>query len=447
MAVRFLEGNGRASLEKHVRDNRGNLLRSCDMVVDPSLTSRLEEWLSELPGEVEEAARKARANSDLLQALTEGGLLPKYAFPVDVVSLSVPDDEEEEAHTNPRTFIPVSPVTCGSPSRSTLREQRIVKGRFPKTYIYKSAGLYDPSNQNPDYDPSEQLVECRRCRAVTLLFAGGLTPSTCSVCGLFDLMTIPYVRPPGFTVDAALPDAGRREYRPGGRERAGFGSSAQLLVGATPWPREKPTTTSPRASAPRYMGATSLCATWARTRSGQGFCFVPPAADWLTRTTRCRILIQRTFLRIAAFDLAHGQEPLAPPQPWSGPHRVWRVQIPPHHVPSGTQLSHNPTARPGPLSSCRSLSRLPPLATSLLHLHGFSADDAPSGWVNSISAISLIFPSALSVPAGAGGTTGDVGSLLGRELGGAGRLRILCYATTLPGLCTEKCLVHLKIQV
>ena len=66
------------------------------MVVDSSLTSQLEEWLAELPTEVEEVARKARANSDLLQALTEGGLLPKYAFPVDVVSLSVPDDEEEE---------------------------------------------------------------------------------------------------------------------------------------------------------------------------------------------------------------------------------------------------------------------------------------------------------------------------------------------------------------
>ena len=287
-----MEGNGRASLEKHVRDNRGNLLRSCDMVVDPSLTSRLEEWLSELPGEVEEAARKARANSDLLQALTEGGLLPKYAFPVDVVSLSVPDDEEEEDAYESQDFYSGISRDLRIAITEYAPGAEIVKGRFPKTYIYKSAGLYGPSNQNPDYDPSEQLVECRRCRAVTLLFAGGLTPSTCSVCGLFDLMTIPYVRPPGFTVDAALPDAGRREYRSGGRERAGFGSSAQLLVGATPWPREKPTTTSPRASTPRYMSATSLCVTWARTRSGQGFCFVPPAADWLTRTTRCRILIQ-----------------------------------------------------------------------------------------------------------------------------------------------------------
>ena len=231
-AARFLEGNGRASLEKHVRDNRSNLLRSCGMVVDPSLTSRLEEWLAELPSEVEEAARKARANSDLLQALTEGGLLPKYAFPVDVVSLSVPDDEEEEDAYESQDFYSGISRDLRIAITEYAPGAEIVKGRFPKTYIYKSAGLYDPSNQNPDYNPREQLVECRRCRAVTLLSAGGLAPSACSVCELSDLMTIPYLRPPGFTVDAALPDAGRQEYRSGGRERAGFGSSAQLLVGA-----------------------------------------------------------------------------------------------------------------------------------------------------------------------------------------------------------------------
>ena len=52
------------------------------------------------------------------------------------------------------------------------------------------------------------------------------------MCRSIDLLTMPYVKPPGFTVDAALPDAGRQEYRSGGRERAGFGSAAQLLVGA-----------------------------------------------------------------------------------------------------------------------------------------------------------------------------------------------------------------------
>ena len=231
-ATRFLEGNGRTSLGKHIRDNRSELLRRCGMVVDPSLTGRLEGWLAELPNEVEEAAQKARTNGDLLQALTEGGLLPKYAFPVDVVGLSVPDNEEEEDAYESQDYYSAISRDLRVAITEYAPGAEIVRGRFPKTYIYRSAGLYDPSNQNPDYNPVEQLVECRRCRAVTLLSTGEPAPSACSVCGFSDLMTIPYLRPPGFTVDAALPDAGRQEYRSGGRERAGFGSSAQLLVGA-----------------------------------------------------------------------------------------------------------------------------------------------------------------------------------------------------------------------
>ena len=202
------------------------------MVVDSSLINQLEEWLAELPNEIEEVSRKARANSDLLQALIEGGLLPKYAFPVDVVSLSVPGDEEEEDAYESQDFYSGISRDLRIAITEYAPGAEIVRGKFPRTYIYKSAGLYDPSNQNPNYNPIEQLVECRRCRFVTLLSTSGLTQSDCSVCGFYDLMTIPYLRPPGFTVDAALPEAGRQEYRSGGRERAGFGSSAQLLVGA-----------------------------------------------------------------------------------------------------------------------------------------------------------------------------------------------------------------------
>ncbi len=231
-ATRFLEGGGRASLAKHIRDNRSELLRRCGRVVDSSLASELERWLTELPDEVEEAARKAMGNSDLLQTLTEGGLLPKYAFPVDVVSLSIPDDEEEEDAYESQDFYSGVSRDLRIAITEYAPGAEIVKGKYPKTYIYKIAGLYSPSERNPDYNPNDKLIECRRCRAVTLSSAGELITPDCSVCGFSDLMTIPYLRPPGFTVDAALPDAARQEYRSGGRERAGFGSSAQLLVGA-----------------------------------------------------------------------------------------------------------------------------------------------------------------------------------------------------------------------
>ena len=229
---RFLEGEGHVALKKHIRKNRDGLLRRASVVVDPSLTCWLGDWLAELPDEVEGVAQDANDNSDLLEALTVGGLLPKYAFPVDVVSLSIPDlDGEEDAYESQDFYSGIS-----RDLRIALTEYapgaEIIRGGFPRTYLYKIAGLYDPAEQYPDYTPSERLNECRRCRAITLAPIGEAIPDACEVCGASDLVSMPYLRPRGFTVDAALPDAGRQEYRTGGRERAGFGSAAQLLVGA-----------------------------------------------------------------------------------------------------------------------------------------------------------------------------------------------------------------------
>ena len=110
----------------------------------------------------------------------------------------------------------------------------IIRGKFPETYIYRVAGVYDPAATQPNYEPEEQLHECRRCRATTLTAIDeNRFPDTCPECGANDVLTVPYLRPPGFTVDAAIPDAGKEKYQSGGRERAGFTPSAQLLVGAS----------------------------------------------------------------------------------------------------------------------------------------------------------------------------------------------------------------------
>lgn len=91
--------------------------------------------------------------------------------------------------------------------------------------------MYDPSAHHPDYRPEERLNECRRCHAVTLARVNA--PSTqCPECGDSNILTLPYLRPRGFSVDAAIPDGGRNEHRSGGWERAGYAPSAQLLVGA-----------------------------------------------------------------------------------------------------------------------------------------------------------------------------------------------------------------------
>ena len=227
----FLEANGRTDLEEYIRQHQGVLLVRAGLVVDPILKEHLGNWLNELAQEVEEVARHSSANSDLLKALILGGLLPKYAFPVDVVQLSVPeDDEDEDSYESQDYYSGIS-----RDLRIALTEYapgaEILRGKFPRTYIYQVAGVYDPAERIPEYRPEERFVECRRCRALSLAAIEDSMPPICPECGSEDLMIMPYLRPPGFTVDAALPDAGRKEYKGGGRERAGFSSTAQLLVG------------------------------------------------------------------------------------------------------------------------------------------------------------------------------------------------------------------------
>ena len=228
---RFLVGGGRMELERHINENRPHWLERAGAVVDGSLNDRIGEWLLVLPDEVEDVARGSGANDDLLESLMLAGLLPKYAFPVDVVKLAIPQDEEQEDRYESQDFY----SGISRDLRIALTEYapgaEVILGRFPETFIYRSAAVYDPSAHLPDYTPTEKLNECKRCRAVTLTRMEADSGSECPECGSDDVLTMPYLRPRGFTVDAALPDGGREAYR-SGRERAGFTPPAQLLVGA-----------------------------------------------------------------------------------------------------------------------------------------------------------------------------------------------------------------------
>ena len=235
----FADGDGPDDLQEYINANLADLLHSTDAVVDESLKDQLEDWLKNLPEEVMHTATEARDNSDLLKALMENGLLPKYAFPVDVVKLSIPEGEDQEDTYESQDFY----SGISRDLRIALTEyapgSEIIRGRFPGTYIYRVAGVYDPSATIPDYTPEERLQECRECRAVTLSPIGNTASPACPECGGDNVLDMPYLRPLGFTVDAAIPDAGRKEYRSGGRERAGFAPSAQLLVGASAISRGK----------------------------------------------------------------------------------------------------------------------------------------------------------------------------------------------------------------
>ena len=77
----FLSGNGRSELGRYVSENRDVLLERAGSIVDESLRSRLGEWLLVLPDEVENVAREASPNNDLLESLMLAGLLPKLRIP------------------------------------------------------------------------------------------------------------------------------------------------------------------------------------------------------------------------------------------------------------------------------------------------------------------------------------------------------------------------------
>ena len=92
----FLDGDGRNQLRRYIHENMAGTASQTRSIVDPALQHFVEEWLEELPDEVEQAARNSDDGDELLPALVSAGLLPKYAFPIDVVKLSIPKDEEDE---------------------------------------------------------------------------------------------------------------------------------------------------------------------------------------------------------------------------------------------------------------------------------------------------------------------------------------------------------------
>ena len=231
---RFLD-DGRRALSAYIRERRESLWKRADSVVDISNRGCIDRWLTELPDEIHGAvADEPETSRDLLDVLTVRGLLPKYAFPVDVVNLSIPPEQDpDDSMYESEDYNPGISRDLKIALTEYAPGAEVLLGRFPNTYIYTSAAVYDPSETDPDYSPNEQINRCRRCHAVSTQHTSVPQVERCSECHGEDLERIPFIRPKGFSVDQAKPDGGRERYNRGtGRERAGFTSGAQLLVGA-----------------------------------------------------------------------------------------------------------------------------------------------------------------------------------------------------------------------
>jgi ATP-dependent helicase YprA (DUF1998 family) len=228
-------------LQRFLARNRAPLLARCRSIIPPSLAGQLDGWADALLEEIQQVVNNQPANEDLFTALINAGLLPKYAFPVDVVSLSIPkistgvngNTEEDFGNSAMQRDLKIA-LAEYAPGAEVIRSD------FPNTYIYQSVGVYDSFAKQPDYSPAALLVECRDCQSIELLSIGKLEPEECRECGSPNLQPLPYLRPKGFTVDASLPEADRRLYKGGGRERAGTTTPARLLVGETSFNHGQP---------------------------------------------------------------------------------------------------------------------------------------------------------------------------------------------------------------
>jgi len=227
------------AMRKYLATNRSPLSERAKEIVSKGLANLVGSWIDKLVDEIQDVVNGAGADQDLLEVLVQSGLLPGYAFPIDVVSLWVPSLSKDSSYETSAyeegmqrdLKIALAEYAPGS---------EVVKGSFPNTYICRVAGVYDPFSRKPNYGPTDKLFECDDCHAVDLIKLDQNEPETCPECGSYNVLAYPFLRPRGFTVDQAAPDAGCEKYRWGGRERSGYVAPARLLVGETSFNAGKP---------------------------------------------------------------------------------------------------------------------------------------------------------------------------------------------------------------
>lgn len=193
--------------------------------VVPDRESEVTEWIDGLPGTLERELRGIAASEDLLSTLITRGVLPRYAFPVDLVALwtSAPSryTRGEEVQRDLQIAL----------SEYAPQSEVIIDGR-----VYRSAGLYTPYESSPRYEPDTWFYECPDCHHVQVSAYSSEEPgwSACEMCGTPITRTghrkspMPAIRPQGFRTDWS--EKGKK-YRGGVRDRSGFSTTAQLSAG------------------------------------------------------------------------------------------------------------------------------------------------------------------------------------------------------------------------
>lgn len=225
------QGTSRRQFGAWLAASSGELLDISRNVLVPELVARVNEWLGRISKAIDDAVVGRSQTTDLLDALLDAGLLPRYAFPVDVVQL----------HTEP-------PARAWNTEHGLQRDLSIALSEYAPgsevvrdMRVYRVAGLYDPYARTSNYTSTSDLYECHDCRA-TLEGPPGHPIRLCPVCQSVNIDARPFIDPRGFTT--VWGDESR--YMGGGRDRGGFSSPARLLVGPSAFVAGTPVSFTPR---------------------------------------------------------------------------------------------------------------------------------------------------------------------------------------------------------
>jgi len=218
----FIEGDGRTRLAETLfePDFRKPVTSAAERILPVLMHHEIDSWIEQLPSLIDGALNHADAGAGLLEVLIANGLLPRYAFPIDLVAYWVrrPERGTFGDEIQRGTDIALSEFAPGA---------SIIVDKME----FKSAALYEPYERHPNYAPDRWFFRCGQCQATEGGHGEAPQYTTCPEChvplGDFDRPR-EAIEPSGFATDWSLSP---KRYTGGGRERAGFSSRASLEPG------------------------------------------------------------------------------------------------------------------------------------------------------------------------------------------------------------------------
>lgn len=181
------------AVEQSIENSIANLLEELEAVLPLDLLER-KDLLSDL----EQESLDRELNDELLQTLITRAVLPRYAFPTDVVAFWVADKPRHGQPSGRRVFLyePQRDLQVALTEYAPGRSLTINKYRF------ESAALYSPYEPTPEATlaRARPYTACNACGFVSL-DAAAKEFAFCPICGSEELKHAEFIRPAGFSPD------------------------------------------------------------------------------------------------------------------------------------------------------------------------------------------------------------------------------------------------------